>query len=504
MDSPVIANILRQLSCRRAHGCTQASSSPSRRLLVSDIQRPQRRSFLGLGGPDGFRTQDAEWQQRSEFLPQFQKDRSEEYRRYPMVTADQLRRRKEPPKRVKMLVRDFIEDSLYNPHYGYFSKQVVIFSPGEPFQFYKMKNEPEFYQQLSQRYTAFEDALDAKSTNPTRQLWHTPTELFRPFYGEAIARYLVANYKLTLYPYHDLIIYEMGAGNGTLMLNILDYIREMDPEVYARTQFRVIEISAALVALQHRSLHQSASTRVHRDKISIVNKSIFNWDTYVSSPCFFLALEVIDNFAHDLVRYDPFTEEAYQGTVLIDAEGDFHMYHVPLVGDSVASRYIRLREGACDPGYPHPLGSSRLLRRLRASLPFAGNMTDPEYLPTRLMNFFEILNAYFPAHRLLVGDFNQLPNTIRGVNAPVVQTRFERRTVPVTTPLVQQGYFDILFPTDFQLMESIYRVLTGKFARVTSQEDFLRRWADVDHTRTANGENPMLSWYQNASVMTTL
>ena len=448
-------------------------------------------------------------------------------------------------------------DSLYNPHYGYFSKQVVIFSPGEPFEFYKMKNEPEFHQQLSQRYTSFEDALDAKSRNPTRQLWHTPTELFRPFYGEAIARYLVANYKLTLYPYHDLIIYEMGAGNGTLMLNILDYIREMDPEVYARTQFRVIEISAALVALQHRNLHQSPSTRVHRDRITIVNRSIFNWDTYVSSPCFFLAFEVIDNFAHDLVRYDPFTEEAYQGTVLIDAEGDFHMYHVPVV-DAAASRYIRLREAACDSAFPHPLGSSRLLRRLRASLPFAGNMTDPEFLPTRLMNFFEVLNAYFPAHRLLVGDFNYLPNTIRGVNAPVVQTRFERRTVPVTTPLVsrtfcsyiatlhltlersfsplyihlclacspppppppllkssnqankydkrqvQQGYFDILFPTDFQLMESIYRVLTGKFARVTSQEDFLRRWADIDHTRTASGENPMLSWYQNASIMTTL
>ena len=109
MDSPVIANVFRQLFCRRAHGCTQASSSPRRRLLVSDIQRPQCRSFLGLGGPDGFKTQDAEWQQKSDFLPQFQKDRSEEYKRYPMVTADQLRSRKEPPKRVKMLVRDFIE-----------------------------------------------------------------------------------------------------------------------------------------------------------------------------------------------------------------------------------------------------------------------------------------------------------------------------------------------------------------------------------------------------------
>ncbi len=28
----------------------------------------------------------------------------------------------------------------------------------------------------------------------------------------------------------------MGAGNGTLMLNILDFIRDPDPEVYARTK----------------------------------------------------------------------------------------------------------------------------------------------------------------------------------------------------------------------------------------------------------------------------
>lgn len=38
------------------------------------------------------------------------------------------------------------------------------------------------------------------------------------------------------YPYHDLIIYEMGAGNGTLMANILDYIEEAHPDVYERTK----------------------------------------------------------------------------------------------------------------------------------------------------------------------------------------------------------------------------------------------------------------------------
>lgn len=33
----------------------------------------------------------------------------EEYEKYPMVTADDLRARTERPRRVKMLMRDFIE-----------------------------------------------------------------------------------------------------------------------------------------------------------------------------------------------------------------------------------------------------------------------------------------------------------------------------------------------------------------------------------------------------------
>lgn len=396
-----------------------------------------------------------------------------------------------------------LPDSLYNPHYGYFPKHAVIFSPGEPFDFGSLPDESAFHSLLGSRYTEFEDMLDEKEPSDTRQLWHTPTELFRPYYGEAIARYLVLNYKLLHHPHHDLIIYEMGAGNGTLMLNILDYIQEVHPDVYKRTQFKIIEISSALANLQSEQLARTASSRGHTDHVEIINRSIFNWDLYVSAPCYFLSLEVFDNFAHDSIRYDPVTEQPLQGSVLIDEAGDFYEFYTKSI-DPVADRYLRLRHAACTRPFDHPLRSPRLLRLIKARLPLFANLTVPEFIPTRLMQFFDILREYFPYHQLLASDFNTLPGAIKGFNAPVVQTRYQRRTVPVRTPLVQQGYFDVLFPTDFSVTEDIYRAITGRLTRVSSHKEFLRRWGDVELTETRNGESPMLSWYKNASIMATV
>jgi hypothetical protein len=329
-----------------------------------------------------------------------------------------------------------ITDSLYNPSYGYFSKEAVIFSPGEPFDFNSMRDELEFQAELGRRYTEFEDLLDERDgESPTRQLWHTPTELFRPHYGEAIARYLVSNYRLTTYPYDDLLIFEMGAGRGTLMLNILDYIRAADPQVYARTKFNIIEISSSLAALQSQHLLSTAESRGHADKVEIVNRSIFDWDRYVPSPCFFLAMEVFDNFSHDGIRYDVLTEEPLQGHVLIDGDGDFYEFYVHEL-DPLAARFFRVRHAATGGNYPKPYPSNPLLRYLSTKMPFAANLSEAEFIPTRLMQFFDVLEKYFPAHRLLTSDFDSLPQAIKGLNAPVVQTRFQRKMVPVTTPLV--------------------------------------------------------------------
>ena len=67
-----------------------------------------------------------------------------------------------------------------------------------------------------------------------------------------------------------------------------------------------------------------------------------------------------------------------------------------------------------------------------------------------------------------------------------------------------QGYFDILFPTNFRIADQIYRAVTGKHTCVTTHEEFMRSWAYLDETRTQNGENPLLSYYKNASMIMTL
>ncbi|KAJ5114480.1 hypothetical protein NUU61_000239 [Penicillium alfredii] len=493
MDSPVLNQLFRQLfrhpACQYLRRQSPSLSRPQSRSFLTRRSSPTKRKSLD----DGML-----WTKRGDNP----RDIDQEYWTYPQVTAKDLRTRRDRPRQVKMSTREFVDDSLYNPSYGYFSKHATIFSPGEPFDFNRLDDGPAFQRLLGQRYTEFEDRLDEVTPDVSRQLWHTPTELFRPYYGETIARYLVSNYKLTLYPYHDLIIYEMGAGNGTMMLNILDFIRDTDYEVYQRTKFKIIEISPALADLQLKNLNETLNAAGHWDRVEIINRSIFDWDTYVHSPCFFLALEVFDNFGHDAIRYDCRTELPQQGGVLIDADGEFHEYY-DLQLDPIAARFMRVRQTAARRPFPSPLGP-QLLRGVRSVQPFRNPYTLPEYVPTRLMQFFDVLNQYFPAHRLVASDFSTLPDAVPGLNAPVVQTRYQRQTVPVSTPFVHQGYFDIFFPTDFNVVEDVYRALTGKLTQVTSHEDFVHRWAYIEDTETRNGENPLLTWYKNASMLLTV
>lgn len=490
--------------------------------------------------------------------------------RYPMTNSSRMGRLNHRPRKAKMLASDFIEDSLYNPNYGYFSKEVEIFHNDKPFDYNNIEDVDGFMDAWQKAYSKYDEvhpvqpaadpfkepettetslstlvlAKHAKSiqrqdlvasggppkSKKSIQLWHTPTELFSPYYGEALARYIVVNYKLNgYYPYEDLIIYEMGGGNGTLMCNILDYIKTNEPDIYTRTQYKIIEISSQL-ALKQFSLamkQKLVAQDLNAEKLEIVNKSIFKWDKTVEQPCFFIALEVFDNFAHDLVRYDATTGEPYEGYVVVDEEGDFYEFFTPELS-YYTNAFLHLRENGRFPVLSQTESMSGRLKKLATTVPFLtnkdsihplfhsqtalalknkfapfkDNLTPGEFVPSRLLQFFQILKHRFPKHSLVSSDFSSLPNTIKGYyNAPVVQTVIQDKMVDVSTYMCHQGYFDIMFPTDFAIASDMYTKVTGKLARVELHREFLEQWSDVELTTTKKGENPMLDFYKNVSFM---
>ena len=123
-----------------------------------------------------------------------------------------------------------------------------------------------------------------------------------------------------------------------------------------------------------------------------------------------------------------------------------------------------------------------------------------------------------------MSDFHQLPRdevVTDGVNGPIVQTRYQGKTVPCSTYMVDPGYFDIFFPTNFNELALMYqaigrdlqnRPMDGSSCNPTSTKelvvyshgDFLNRVAGADllsATSTQSGENPMLEYYENVSFI---
>ncbi|KAI9032556.1 S-adenosyl-L-methionine-dependent methyltransferase [Phycomyces nitens] len=441
------------------------------------------------------------------FFSQTAEEEKEEKARknYPRKTAKDIASATSPPTQTKMLARDFIDDSLYNPNYGYFSKQAVIFSPETDFDFNGMQDHLAFMNELAKLYKEIEGDVD-EVDEVARQVWHTPTELFKPWYGFAIAKYLVSEYKLNHFPHKDLIIYEMGAGNGTLMLNILDYIQQNEPNVYKRTKYNIIEISGKLAERQSER-QDVRDAKDHHRCVTVINKSIFDWDIHVPEHCFFLGMEVIDNFAHDLIRYDINTLEPRQALVSTDANGEYTEIYEPVGQDSLISRYMAVRD---EVGYRSPVLSRKIWNTLLKNMPLAPNLSAPEFIPTKLFMLLETLKTHFPQHQLVLSDFSSLPDAVEGIDAPVVQTRYKGTMVPCSTYMVQPGWFDIFFPTNFELLRDMYlRVCRGtgagndKGVRVLTHREFCERYGDVERTTTRSGENPMLMYYENMKMILT-
>ncbi|GBG30023.1 Protein arginine methyltransferase NDUFAF7-like, mitochondrial [Hondaea fermentalgiana] len=447
-----------------------------------------------------------------------------------------------------VLVRDFIKRSLYEQGKGYFSQVDCVYSPPEPVDFRALQGHFGYINELDKLYKSRAES------------WLTPAEIFRPWYSRALGRYLLEKSAVGraaaqaagkgAKAKNDLRIVEIGGGNGTNALHVLDYIKECAPSVYARTKYKLIEISDAMAERQ-----ESLLGAAHPGRFEVVNEDFCSFQGHgEDGPCAVIALEVLDNLPHDkLVRkLSPASRDAdtpwwifksgdlneWHQTHVVPANenGDIFREDLRPLSDPLAIRAAeaflgphQLPAAPADAEAAGKKGSSlgeKLVNWARQSLAKGRLMSEqaPEdsaargiFVPTGALQMIDTLAQKFPQHEVLAADFNMLPppeistwtmhsrrgepGSVFGVrNAPLVASKNDKgNTVDHSTYLVPLGTADIFFQTDFLALQAAYKSVVGAnaHAEMRTQSSFLREFADFAYTETRSGYNPMLEDYHN-------
>ena len=379
-------------------------------------------------------------------------------------------------------MRQFIDEALYHPEYGYFAKNANIFMLDNPIDFGNVMDIDDYQTRLSRLYKSM--SLSAHFY----QLWHTPSELFQPHYGAAIADYMIKNQKG-----HDkLIIHEVGPGTGTLCANITDHLNK----VGIPYQYNLIEISEKLFFMQRE--------RFKNDKhVKVRHKSFFDLQEQDDRQGFLIAMEVWDNLSQDVVQYGA-NGELLQGIVEIDEHALPYdipgLYNVlfepardPLIIDTVNAMERQNYNWQCVRWSP------------KEYFQFLGFDTSYkwQYIPTGIFAFLRQFMNVYPNSKLIVSDFDSLPGRTPGYDSPVVQTRYKGDTVNCSSILLKKGLFDIFFPVNFDLMTKMFKSISKNEVTTMKHRAFLKQYANVEKTCTRSGYNPMLEEFENVSFLLT-
>ena len=433
-----------------------------------------------------------------------------------------------------VLLRDFLSKALYDKKDGYFARpDVPVGVIAEPIAFASLLGADDYARALDLRYRRL-----AKQ-------WLTPVEIFKPHYAEAVARYVLNRYReedeKRGYP---LRVYEIGGGSGTHAAGFLRYLRKHAPAVFAKTTFASVEISASLAAAAKKTVRDAldGETGPKRDATRRPSQSLSGerafsrdsdvysvvrgdaadraaWGATDASPCFVIALEVLDNLPHDKVVLATAGDDTdgtwFQTRVRHDTEANAHVeHHSELLSDALATRALAAAAEA-EAEENERCFARRVARAAEAAFfpPGLAGSRAISYLPTGCLKLLETLHSARPNHRLVAADFDSLPGvTMPGQNAPLVATQARGgKTRDLPTYLAEVGDADVFFPTDFARL----RVLNAAARRTVSMEDavkrrderargeilstraFMEKWGDVEATTTRSGYNPLLQDFAN-------
>ncbi|KAK9825352.1 hypothetical protein WJX81_001851 [Elliptochloris bilobata] len=390
----------------------------------------------------------------------------------------------------RQLLRDFLHDRLYHPTEGYFSAHQPPVGIGRPLDLPSLSGEDAYRMEVRRQY---DDLAVA---------WLTPSELFTPHYGQAVAAFLLAEHARTAATGASLHVKEIGGGTGRLAVDVLDHVCAAAPEVHARMRYTCVEISTRLAALQRATLdaapaHSGLCTVECRDAADTGG-----WGAPAEEHTFVLAMEVLDNMPHDRVARNA-RSGAWLQTCVVDTACDGLREELEPLQDGLVGRCLRVGDWAS--------GGKSLWHRLldfAVGEPGARGGDEIMYLPTRTLALLDALSTALPSHTLLAADFDALPDTsLPGAYAPLVATTVGGSTRDHASYLLPRGSADVFFPTDFGMLARLYeaaaRAAPTQLAGVNTQHmktvEFMKRFANLPATTTQSGYNPLLRDFTNTS-----
>eukprot|EP01052_Picozoa_sp_SAG31_P026107 SAG31_NODE_2342_length_5912_cov_1.363152_4_plen_271_part_00 len=155
------------------------------------------------------------------------------------------------------LTRDFIRRALYDKKHGYFTQVHCLHSPVAPLEFSSLSGQSEYTQRLSDLYKTEKGA------------WLTPVEIFAPWYSRAIAKWLLSDIAAqgskakSRLAAGGLELVEIGGGSGTHARSVLDYLREVEPELYSQTSYTDFEVSGLMAERAAQKVDRAAKAQQH-------------------------------------------------------------------------------------------------------------------------------------------------------------------------------------------------------------------------------------------------
>lgn len=458
-----------------------------------------------------------------------------------------------------MLAREFISSSLYQSGQGYFNSAARVWRSDAPetMRFNDLYTRDAYYRQLKTLYGVYDDC------------WLTPVEIFKPFYAQAIARWVVDTRRKDLgpnsvpemnkpewdgkveptetttstaamtdwtpgketagrdarpttqstqatappsassppssasssssspssspsavAPLAPLRILEIGGGNGTCALGILDYLERHYPELYRQTEYTIVELSEFMIETQRETLekHLTHHTRENAaaaaaaaggstpsaslpgitssPRVRLLNMSIIDWrELRADSTVFVIGLEVLDNMPHDRLRWSHATASqpsalqqvhVVSGNTRSEGVSTYQTYQERLgpINDPWIIEYGQYWQHFAGPAAgvaaSSSSSSSSSSERRRRSTTLKDALTHPDktlglwfseattrlkqriqseksvWFPTTSLQLLHVVREYLPSHHLLLADFHHLPSTVEGDLGPVVSAKSKR------------------------------------------------------------------------------